>query len=54
MEFRFVTFTYGVRFGEGDGSDCIDWDVELTDEQEFALKKAVFTGENPDDSDDPT
>ena len=53
MDFSYISFTYGVSFGRGDGSDLFDWDVSLDPEQEYALKKVVFTGGDPDESNDP-
>ena len=44
-----IVLNYGVTFGKCDGSDILEWDVELTDEQEKAYKKAWMTGADPDD-----
>lgn len=38
---------YGVTFGKCDSSDWIDWEIDLTDEEEEAFKKAARMGEDP-------
>lgn len=40
---------YYVRFGAGDCSDTLDWEVELTKEEEVAMKKALANGEDLED-----
>lgn len=36
-----VELRYGVIFGKGDGSDWLDWEVDLTDEETEIYKNAV-------------
>ena len=36
-----VELRYGVTFGKGDSSDWIDYEIDLTDEEEAAYDKAV-------------
>ena len=36
-----VEIRYGVTFGKCDSSDWIDYEVELTDEEEFAYENAI-------------
>lgn len=36
-----VELRYGVIFGKGDSSDWIDWEIELTPEEEIAYKNAI-------------
>lgn len=43
-----VQLQYYVSFGKGDSSDYIDWEIELTEEEEIAYKKA-FRDEIPFD-----
>ena len=38
---------YGVTFGKCDSSDWIDWEIDLTDEEVAAFKKAARMGEDP-------
>ena len=38
---------YGVTFGKCDSSDWIDWEIDLTDEEVDAFKKAARMGEDP-------
>lgn len=40
-----VEIRYGVTFGKGDSSDWIDWEVELTDEEEIAYDNAIANEE---------
>ncbi len=46
---RVVEVRYGVIFGKGDSSDWIDWEIELTDEEELAYEQAVEDGTPLDD-----
>ncbi len=39
---------YGVTFGKCDSSDWIDWEIDLTDEEVAAFKKAAMMGEDLD------
>lgn len=39
-----VELNYYVDFGTGDGSDWLDWEVDLTDEEEQAYDKAIADG----------
>lgn len=36
-----VELRYGVTFGKLDSSDWIEWEIELTDEEEIAYKNAI-------------
>ena len=38
---KYVALRYGVTFGKGDSSDWIDWDLQLTDEEEKTLRAAA-------------
>ena len=38
---KYVELRYGVTFGKGDSSDWIDWEVELTDEEEAIYDNAI-------------
>ena len=38
---KYVALRYGVTFGKGDSSDWIDWDLQLTDEEEKIYDHAV-------------
>ena len=38
---RSVEVRYGVTFGKCDSSDWIDYEVELTDEEEIAYDNAI-------------
>ena len=40
---------YYVTFGPGDSSDTLDWEVELTPEEEAAMMEAKHTGEELED-----
>ena len=40
-----VELQYYVIFGKGDSSDCIPWEVDLTDEEEEIYDRAVEEGE---------
>lgn len=42
---KYVDVHYGVIFGKGDSTDWIDWEVELTDEEEKIYDKAIEDGE---------
>lgn len=37
----FAELRYGVVFGKGDSSDWIDWEEELTEEEEIAYNNAI-------------
>lgn len=39
-----VNLQYAVIFGKGDGSDWIDWEIELTAEEEIAYNNAIENG----------
>ena len=38
---KYVALRYGVTFGKGDSSDWIDWDLQLTDEEEKIYDNAI-------------
>ena len=38
---KYVALRYGVTFGKGDSSDWIDWDLQLTDEEERIYDHAI-------------
>ena len=38
---KYVALRYGVTFGKGDSSDWIDWDLQLTDEEEKIYDHAI-------------
>ena len=38
---------YGVTFGKCDSTDWIEWEIELTEEEELAYKKAIADGISP-------
>ena len=42
-----VTAYYSVEFGKGDGSDTIEWEIELNEEEAAAYRKALAIGEDP-------
>lgn len=44
-----VEIRYGVTFGKCDSSDWIDWEVDLTEEEEAAYKKAARMGVDPNE-----
>ena len=44
-----VELQYYVIFGKGDSSDCIPWEVDLTDEEEEIYDRAVEEGESLND-----
>lgn len=39
-----VDLIYYVTFGKGDSSECMDWMVDLTDEEEAIYKNAIENG----------
>lgn len=41
-----VGLTYSVTYGRGDGSEAMEYGIELTDEEESIYCKAVMDGEN--------
>lgn len=43
MDFSVIWLEYHGEFGPCDGSDTLDWEVELNEEQQKAYKKAVMT-----------
>jgi len=43
MKYDMMTLHYGATFGRGDGSDWLDWEIFLDDDQEKAFKRAVMT-----------
>ena len=38
---KYVALRYGVTFGKGDSSDWIDWELQLTDEEEKIYDHAI-------------
>lgn len=38
---KYVDLRYGVIFGKGDSSDWLDWEIELTDEEEKIYDHAI-------------
>lgn len=44
-----ITLTYYVTFGPGDSSEWLDWEVELTPEEESAYRLARKQGQEPDE-----
>ncbi len=42
---KVVELRYGVTFGKCDSSDWIDWNIELTDEEEIAYDNAIANEE---------
>lgn len=38
---KYVELRYGVTFAKGDSSDWIDWEIELTDEEEAIYDNAI-------------
>ena len=44
-----INLNWGVVFGKGDSSDVFEWEVELTEEQERAYKRALMTGASFED-----
>lgn len=49
MDFSVISLQYYACFGKGDYSDTMEWEVELTEEQQVAFKKAVMTQTELDD-----
>ena len=41
---KFVDLRYGVTFGKGDSSNWIDYEIELTDEEEKIYDEAIANG----------
>lgn len=42
---KFVDIQYGVIFGKGDSTDWLEWEIELTDEEEEIYDNAIEDGE---------
>lgn len=44
-----VKLSYYVVFGNGDGSDWLDWDIDLTEEETEAYKEDIENEEAPNE-----
>ena len=47
-----VELRYGVTFGKCDSTDWIEWEIELTEEEEIAYEKAISDGISPNKVDE--